>query len=115
MVSGVEDDGEKIRVESYVLKKITNLPLHPIPVAFKWDHLSDLKLADSDLKSPKRIYCCLGLNYSRAFFVMAGGLDLEAHHPQLILALDRYLWKECRYMYVVDVANMTLEQDEMID
>ena len=46
---------------------------------------------------------------------MAGGLDLEAHNPQLTLALDRYLWKECRYMYVVDVANMTLEQDEMID
>ena len=43
----MEDDTEKVGVLAYVLKKITkDLPLHPIPVALKWDHLSDLKLAD---------------------------------------------------------------------
>ena len=37
-VSGVEDDAEKIGVEAYVLKKVTkDLPLHPIPLALKWD------------------------------------------------------------------------------
>ena len=38
-VYGVEDNAEKVRVEAYALKKITKeLPLHPVPVALKWDH-----------------------------------------------------------------------------
>ena len=49
----IEDDAEKVVVEAYVLKKITkDLPMHPIQVAFKWDHLLDLKLADSDFRTP---------------------------------------------------------------
>ena len=60
-VSGVEDDTEKVGVLAYVLKKISkDLPLHPIPVALKWDHLSDLKLADSDFRIPARIQLPLG-------------------------------------------------------
>ena len=59
--SGVEDDAEKIGVEAYVLKKITkDLPLHPIPLALKWDDLSDLDLADPELSSPARINLPLG-------------------------------------------------------
>ena len=51
-MSGGEDDSEKIGVEANVLKKITkDLPLHPILIALKWDHLSDLKLANSDFRS----------------------------------------------------------------
>ena len=47
-VSGVEDDANKIKVEAYMLKKITkDLPLHPIPLALKWDLISDLELADT--------------------------------------------------------------------
>ena len=39
-VSGIEDNAEKIGVEAYVIKKVTkDLPLHPIPIALKWDHL----------------------------------------------------------------------------
>ena len=60
-VFGVQDDAEKIGVEAYVLKKITkDLPLHPIPVALKWDHLSDLMLADSDFRTPAHIDMLLG-------------------------------------------------------
>ena len=60
-VSGVEDDAEKIGVEVFVLKKITkDLPLHSIPVALKWDHLQDLKLDDSDFRTPARIDLLLG-------------------------------------------------------
>ena len=52
---------EKVGVEAYVLKKITkDLPLEPIPVALKWDHLSDLKLADPDFRTPARIDLLLG-------------------------------------------------------
>ena len=66
-MSGFEDDAEKVGVEAYVLKKITkDLPLHPIPFALEWDHLSDLKLADSDFRTPARIDLLLhrGLKYS---------------------------------------------------
>ena len=60
-MSGVEDDAEKIGVEAYVLKKITkDSPLHPIPLDLKWDHLLDLKLADSDFRTPALIDLMLG-------------------------------------------------------
>ena len=54
-VSGVEDGAEKIGVEAYVLKKVSrDLPLHPIPIALKWDHLSNLELADPEFRTPAR-------------------------------------------------------------
>ena len=60
-VSGVEDDAEKIGVEAYVLKKVTkDLPLHPIPLALKWDHISNLELADPEFRTPARIDLLLG-------------------------------------------------------
>ena len=41
---------------SRLLKKITkDLPLEPFTVALKWDHLSDLKLTDSDFRTPASI------------------------------------------------------------
>ena len=61
-MSGVKDDLEKIGVEAYVLEKITkDLPLEPIPVALKWDHLSNLKLADPDFRTTARIHLLLGV------------------------------------------------------
>ena len=60
-ISGVEDDVEKIGVEVYVLKKFTkDLPLHPIPFALKWDHLSDLELVNPEFRTPARIDLLLG-------------------------------------------------------
>ena len=60
-VSGVEDDAEKVGVEAYVLKKITkDLPLHPILVFLKWDHLPDLKLENFDFSTPACIDLLLG-------------------------------------------------------
>ena len=99
---GVEDDAEKVEVEAFVLKKITrDLPLHSILVALMWDHLSDLKLADSDFRTPARNDLLLGLKYSRAYFAMAGGLDLDARHPHavptcfgwvLLVRLEEAMW-----------------------
>ena len=37
-----------------------DLPLHSILVALKWDHLSDLKLADFGFRTPARIDLLLG-------------------------------------------------------
>ena len=51
-MSGVEDGTKIIGVEPYVLKKTTNdLPLQSIPVVLQRDHLSGLKLADSDFRT----------------------------------------------------------------
>ena len=60
-VSGIQDGAEKIGVEAYVLKKVTKgLPLHPISIALKWDHLSGLELADPEFRTPARIDLLLG-------------------------------------------------------
>ena len=75
-VSGAENDAEKIGVEAYALEKITKDPLlHPIPHTLKWYHSSNLKLANSDFRTLAHIDLLLGLKYSPAFFVIAGGLD----------------------------------------
>ena len=60
-VSGIEDDAEKIGVEAYMLKKVTkDLPMHPIPLALKWDHISYLELADPEFRTPACIDLLLG-------------------------------------------------------
>ena len=60
-VSGVENDADKSGVEAVVLKKLTkDLSLHPIQVSLKWDHLSDLKLADFDSELRHTLTCCWG-------------------------------------------------------
>ena len=46
-VSGIEDDAEKVRVEAYMLMKITkDLPLHPVLIVLKWDRLSVVTLRE---------------------------------------------------------------------
>ena len=88
-VSRVEDDAEKIGVEAYVLKKVTkDLPSASYSICLKWDHISDLELAYPELRTPARIDLLLGLRSSPVYSVTAGGLDLEAHNPQLIPASD---------------------------
>ena len=62
-VCGIENDVEETGVEAYMLRKITkdlHVPLHPIPLALKWGHLSDLKLADSEFRTLARIDLLLG-------------------------------------------------------
>ena len=51
----------KSGVEAYVLKKVTkDLHLHPIPLALKWDHISNLELADPEFRTPACIDLLLG-------------------------------------------------------
>ena len=53
---GVEDELEKVGLQTYVPRKIIkDLPLEPISAALKWKHLTDLKLTDPDLKTQARI------------------------------------------------------------
>ena len=41
---------------------ICDLPLHSVPFDLKWDHLSDLQLADPDFWRPGRINVLLGID-----------------------------------------------------
>ena len=60
-MSGIKANGDKIGVEAFVLEKITkDLPPHPVPLALKRKHLSDLKPADPDFRTPARINLLLG-------------------------------------------------------
>ena len=73
-MSGVDDDLEKVVVEAYVLKKITkDVPLEPIPTSLKSNHLSDLKLADSDFRTPARIDLLLGVEVFTSIHVLIDG------------------------------------------
>ena len=54
-------EGRGRSVYMFVLeKKAKDLSLHPILVALKWDHLLDLKLADSDFRTLARMDLLLG-------------------------------------------------------
>ena len=58
-------------------------------------------------------HCFWGLKYSPAFSAMAGGLDLEAHHPPINTCFGWVLFDKIQGSDVVDVANLTLEQDAL--
>ena len=90
-MSGVKDNSQKahVGVEAYVLKKITkDLPLEPIPTSLKWDHLSDLNLADPDFRTPARIDLVLGAEvFTSVLHDVRRTGPLEACHPHLISVL----------------------------
>ena len=72
-----------------MVKKVTkDLPLQPIPLALKLDHLSYLELADPEFRTPAPIDLLLGGEVFTSIVRDGGGLDLEARHQQLILASD---------------------------
>ena len=115
-VSGVEDDSEKVGVEAYVLKKITkDLPLEPIPVALKWDHLSDLKLADPDFRTPARIDLLLGAEVFTSVLRDGRRTGPRGTPSAINTCFGWVLFGKIGGGDVVDVANLTLEQDVYID
>ena len=80
VVSPSRSPSPRIQVSAIIVPQVTcDLPLHSVPFDLKWDHLSDLQLADPDFGGPGRIDVLLGI----AIFtnVLAGGLD----HLVLIL------------------------------
>ena len=114
-VSGVEDDSEKVGVEAYVLKKITkDLPLEPIPTALKWDHLSDLKLADPDFRTPARIDLLLGAEVFTSILRDGRRTGPRGTPSALNTCFGWVLFGKIE-RDVVDVANHTVEQLVCID
>ena len=113
-VSGVEDDAEKIGVEAYVLKKVTkDLPLHPIRLALKWDHILDLELADPEFRTPARIDLLLGARVFTSILHDGRRTGPRGTPSTINTCLGWVLFGKIQDSDVVDVAIHTLEQDEL--
>ena len=112
-VSGVEDGAEKIGVEAYVLKKVTrDLPLHPIPIALKWDHLSNLELADPEFRTPAQIDLLLGAEVFASILRDGRRTGPRGTPSAINTCLGWVLFGKISDSDIVDVANNTLEQEE---
>ena len=111
-MSGVKDDSEKVGIEAYVLKKITqDLPLEPIPVVLKWDHLSNLKLADPEFRTPARIDLLLAAEVFTSILCDGWRTGPSGTPSALNTCVGWVLFgKIDGRSDVVDVANHTLEQ-----
>ena len=100
----------QIRVEAYVLNKITkDLPLHPIRLGLKWDHLSGIKLANSDFRSPVRIDLLLGAEILMGILHDGWQTGLWGTPSEINTCFGWVLFG--KNSHVVDVANLNLEQE----
>ena len=62
-VTSAWSTGRVIPVEAVILGKVTcDLPLHPVTMESNWCHLSGIRLADPDFRSPGRIDVLLGVD-----------------------------------------------------
>ena len=62
-ISAVRSSSKKIGVTAVVVPRVTcNLPLLPIPFNLKWNHLSNLRLADPTFNQPGKIDILLGVD-----------------------------------------------------
>ncbi len=63
VVSSVQPSGAKFDVTGVVVPRVTcDLPLQAIPVNLKWEHLSDIQLADPTFGQPGRVDVLLGVD-----------------------------------------------------
>ena len=94
-----------------MLKKvIKDLTLHPIPLALKWDHISDLEIADPELRTPARIDLLMGAEVF-ASILRDGRRTRPRGTPS---AINTCLgWVLFGKIQDSNVANYTLEQDEL--
>ena len=115
-VSGTDDDSEKFGVEAYVLNKITkDLPLEPIPLALKWEHLSDLKLADPEFRTPARVDLLLGADVFTSILRDGRRTGPPGTPSAINTCFGWVLFGKIKGSDVVDVANHTLEEDVFKD
>ena len=115
-VSGMDDEAEKIGVEAYVLNKITkDLPLEPIPLALKWEHLSDLKLADPEFRTPARVDLLLGAEVFSSILRDGRRTGPPGTPSAINTSFGWVLFGKIKGSDIVDVANHTLEEDVLKD
>ena len=62
-ITAVRSSSEKIGVTAVIVPRVTcNLPLHPIPFDLKWNHLTNVQLADPSFGQPGKIDILLGVD-----------------------------------------------------
>ena len=62
-IAAAWSSSKKIGVTAVIVPRVTcDLPLHPIPFDLKWDHLSNLQLANPTFGRPGRIDILLGVD-----------------------------------------------------
>ena len=111
-LSGIEDDPGKNWGTSIRIEEITkDLPLHPIPGALKWDHLSDLKLADSDFRTSARIGMLLGAEVFTSILPDGQWTRPRGTPPAINTFFGWVHFGKIQGSVVVDMANLTLQQD----
>ena len=99
-----------------MLNKITNdLPLEPIPLALKWEHLSDLKLADPEFRTPGRVDLLLGAEVFTSILRDGRQTGPRGTPSTLNTCFGWVLFGKIGDSDVVDVANHTLEEDVLKD
>ena len=76
VVSPSRSPSPRIQVSAIIAPQVTcDLPLHSVPFDLKWDHLSDLQLADPDFGQPGRIDVLLRIDVFTNVMGHGGGLD----------------------------------------
>ena len=90
----------------------SKLPLHPIPIALKWDHISDLELADPEFCTPACIDLLLGAEVFASILLDGRRTGPRGTPSAINTCLGWVLLGKIQDSDVVDVANYTLEQDE---
>ena len=114
MVSGVWHwkRCREIGVGAYVPKKISkDLPLHTIPLALKWDHLTDVKLADSKFRTPASIDLLLGAEVFTSILHDGWRTGPQGTPSSINTAFGWVLFGKIHDSNIVDVVNHTLEWD----
>ena len=99
-----------------MLKKITmNLPMHPIPLALKWDHLSDLEIhvAEFELRTLAYTDLLLGAEVFNSILHDARQTGPQGKPFVINTCLGRVLFGKIQDSDVIHVANHTLEQVEL--
>ena len=97
-----------------MLKKVAkDLPLHPIPLALKWDHISHVELADPEFRTPARIDLLLGAEVFASILPDGRRTGPRGKPSAINTCLGWVRFGKVQDSDVVDVDNYTLEQDEL--
>ena len=96
-------------------RKTKDLPLHPIPLALKWNHLSDLSPIDYDIRTPARIDLLLGVEIFTSIFLDGRCTGPRGMPSAINTCFGWVLFGKNQVSDVVDVANLTLERDVLKD
>ena len=92
-------------------RKTKDLPLHPIPLALKWNHLSDQNPIDYDIRTPARIDLLLGAEIFTSTLFDGQCTGPRGMPSAINTCFGWVLFGKNQVSDVVDVANLTLERD----